>query len=82
VKLPKAKPKAQIFGHEIPWLLVLDNHNVKLPKAKDEGASHFIHYPKQSLQSYGQDIVSFFLNNEKKIDGLLTIVWVSIHVRP
>jgi hypothetical protein len=34
VKPPKAKPKVQTFGHELPWALDLDGHNVKPPNAK------------------------------------------------
>jgi hypothetical protein len=34
VKPPKAKLKVQIFGHELPRPLDLDNHSVKPPKAK------------------------------------------------
>jgi hypothetical protein len=34
VNPPKAKPKVQTFGHELPRPLDLDGHNVKPPKAK------------------------------------------------
>jgi hypothetical protein len=34
VKPPKAKPKVQTFGHELPRPLDLDGQRVKPPKAK------------------------------------------------
>jgi hypothetical protein len=34
MKPPKAKAKVQTFGHELPYPLDLDGHNVKPPKAK------------------------------------------------
>ena len=33
---------------------------------KEEGATHFIPFPKQPLQSNGQDFASFLLFHEKK----------------
>jgi hypothetical protein len=48
---------------------------------KEEGASHFIPFPKQPLQYDGQDLVGFlFYFLMKIIDGLSTIIWVFIQV--
>jgi hypothetical protein len=51
------------------------------PKSKPKGASYFILCSKLPLQSNGQDLINDWFLNEK-IDGLSTIVWISIHVWP
>jgi hypothetical protein len=45
----------------------------------EEGASYFVPYPKQP-QPNGQDLVYFFIFLRKKIDGLSTIIQVSIPI--
>jgi hypothetical protein len=50
---------------------------------KEEGASHFILYPQQPLESSSQDLVIFwFFLKKKKINNLSTIVCVFDFVRP
>jgi hypothetical protein len=49
---------------------------------KEEGASHFVHCPKQPLQSTVKILSVFNLFMNKNITSLSTIVWVFIHVRP
>jgi hypothetical protein len=82
VKPPKAKPKVQTFGHELPQPLNLDSCSVKPPKAKpklqtqtpnsmEHPTLFFAQNNPSNLTTKILPMIDFLI---KKNDGLSTIV--------
>jgi hypothetical protein len=71
VNLPKAKPKVQIFDHELSWPLDLDGHSVKplkvKPKVQTQKEHPTLFFVQNNLsKSSGQDLVNDWIFYEKK----------------
>jgi hypothetical protein len=74
VKPPKAKPRVQTFGYELPWALDLDGHSLKPLKAKPKAQrkkEHPTSVPAQNnLSNLTAKILSvfcFFFYEKKKL---------------
>jgi hypothetical protein len=83
-KPPKAKPKVQTYGRELPPPLDLHNYGVKPPKAKPKVQRKKEHPTVFLAQNNPSNLTAKILSMihflMKKINGLSSIVWVFILV--
>jgi hypothetical protein len=88
VKLSRANLEVQSFSHELSLSLNLDDHNAKPPTAKPKVQRKKEHPTLFLAQNKSSNLTTKILSMldlsfyKKNIDGLSTIVGVSIPVQP